>query len=249
MAAGGGMGSRSAHPIAMTRGSVTAVDRRVEVEGKDFRNLMQTDTALNPGNSGGPVVTVDGDIVGVVSAGAQYAAGFGWAVQQPQIAAAFDTWQGDDAIETDSDCPVDDSVDRGVVVKVTTSSSSPEAATMAQQFQLYADAINTGRYDIAWDLLTPTAQARQRNYGAFEEALSTSYWLSLDVRSVKAVDANTDETVLRFRTVQAASHGPKGQTCSDWQIRYRMSLDSGTWKIDKASTLAPPAACSESLPA
>jgi len=51
----------------VTMGIVSGLSRS-EVGIKDFRSLIQTDAAVNPGNSGGPLVTLDGRIVGINTA-------------------------------------------------------------------------------------------------------------------------------------------------------------------------------------
>ncbi|WP_436347410.1 S1C family serine protease [Natronorubrum sp. FCH18a] len=55
----------------MTRGIVSGVDRTLDTFDRDFAysNVIQTDAAVNPGNSGGPLVDLDGDVIGVINAG------------------------------------------------------------------------------------------------------------------------------------------------------------------------------------
>lgn len=56
---------------SMTQGIVSGVDRTIDVPEREFSfsNVVQTDAAVNPGNSGGPLVDLDGQVVGVVNAG------------------------------------------------------------------------------------------------------------------------------------------------------------------------------------
>ena len=58
----------------MTQGIVSGVDRSLGVGGRtgrarSFPNVVQFDAGVNPGNSGGPLVDLDGEVVGVINAG------------------------------------------------------------------------------------------------------------------------------------------------------------------------------------
>ncbi|EMA40225.1 S1C family serine protease [Halobiforma nitratireducens] len=55
---------------SLTEGIVSGVNRTVDAPDRPFSfpNVVQTDAAVNPGNSGGPLVDLEGDVVGVVNA-------------------------------------------------------------------------------------------------------------------------------------------------------------------------------------
>ncbi|MFN2590063.1 MAG: S1C family serine protease [Actinomycetota bacterium] len=73
----------------VTSGIISSVQRTIQVQdgsgGSDgsvrtYRDILQTDAALNPGNSGGPLVTLDGRVVGVNVAGSSQAENIGFSI-------------------------------------------------------------------------------------------------------------------------------------------------------------------------
>lgn len=54
--------------FSMTSGIVSAKDRSITMENGEVMNMIQTDTAINSGNSGGPLFNSHGEVIGIVSA-------------------------------------------------------------------------------------------------------------------------------------------------------------------------------------
>jgi S1-C subfamily serine protease len=70
---------------SLSGGVVSALNRTVTIQGTTLTGLIQIDAAVNPGNSGGPLVNKAGQVVGVVTAlanpsGEDSFAGIGFAV-------------------------------------------------------------------------------------------------------------------------------------------------------------------------
>jgi serine protease Do len=82
-----------AGPRSLSRGTVSGLDRSGQVEGTAVTGLIQTDAALNLGNSGGPLVDRDGRVVGLVDAKVDGADGIGFAVPATTAAGLFASWR------------------------------------------------------------------------------------------------------------------------------------------------------------
>ncbi|MBI2299121.1 MAG: trypsin-like peptidase domain-containing protein [Armatimonadetes bacterium] len=70
-------------PHTVTVGVVSALNRHMPVGDRQYNNLIQTDAAINMGNSGGPLCNLAGEVIGVNSAifsPTQTYAGIGFAI-------------------------------------------------------------------------------------------------------------------------------------------------------------------------
>jgi S1-C subfamily serine protease len=65
----------------VTTGIVSAKGRTLQDEQTTLKNLIQTDAAINHGNSGGPLVNAAGQVVGINSAGIPDAENLGFAIE------------------------------------------------------------------------------------------------------------------------------------------------------------------------
>lgn len=74
----------------VTVGVISAKGRPITIEGKEFKNFIQTDASINPGNSGGPLLNLDGEVVGINTAINAQAQGIGFAISSSTVQQVID---------------------------------------------------------------------------------------------------------------------------------------------------------------
>ena len=80
------MGNPFGFTNSVSVGVLSATDRSISTEGQVvFENMLQTDAAINPGSSGGPLVNINGEMIGVNVAVMAEAQGIGFALPADRV--------------------------------------------------------------------------------------------------------------------------------------------------------------------
>ena len=90
---------------SFSTGIVSGLDRTIEApNGFTVSHAIQTDAAVNPGNSGGPLLDADGDVIGVVDqiatdGSADQSSGVGFAVPSNLVASELEQLEAGETVE------------------------------------------------------------------------------------------------------------------------------------------------------
>jgi len=85
------IGNPYGYQNTITVGVISGLDRTISDEDSSLTGMLQTDAALNPGNSGGPLLNADGAVIGVNTAIESSATGIGFAVPSNIVEKELDT--------------------------------------------------------------------------------------------------------------------------------------------------------------
>ena len=218
-------------PITFTQGGISGLDRSIPINGTTRSGLIETDTPLNPGNSGGPLIDPTGAVVGLVDAQLTQANGIAYAVPAAQASPAFATWQRTPQATPPASCAdaKGPSADSTPQIDATGPASGPLGALAT-----YFTGINTGDYAAAYAVLGPRLQ-HNSSPSDYARTLATSFDMDFSVLGVND-DGTSVGIGLAFTSLQASAQGPSGDTCDRWTLDYRMIQDpTGAWRIDGAT--------------
>lgn len=237
-----------------TIGSVSAGDQTARYESGPIENMIRIDASVDSGNSGGPLITKDGKVVGLVS-GVRMTAdgspvnGWGYAVIAPRISVAVTEWKERStmvALKSCANAPAPD----GTAVYSEVLSSHDQAPGIAQSLVAHGQAINNGNYESAYSIFTGNILGRIGSLPEWSDGISTSYWLGLLVDDVKGAD---DTVTARARLVTAQDpvlHSPAGtmdQACSIWTMDYTMEWDGTRWLMEDVESIGLPEDCTTEM--
>lgn len=200
-------------------------DSRVEVS-----DLMRTTVPTNAGNSGGPIVDRDGDIVGLVS-GTQRSQGevdeqgdvvvdvvegYKFAVTAQQVADLTERWRDDPERLEPRECEAPP--DPAPLTLVTAQTEGPDTDDAVAVLFDYFDGINRSDYERAYRQLSSERRGRL-TLERFIDEQETSYVTGVVVLGTRREGDNL-RAVTTFTSYQEPQFGPDGLTCAFWVLDY-----------------------------
>ncbi|MBB2924103.1 S1C family serine protease [Cellulomonas cellasea] len=212
-----------ADSVVATQGRVSGLDMTVETGSTHRDDMIQTDAGLNPGNSGGPLITLEGDVVGVVSAGAPDASVTAWAVPSTAVSAHLPVWRTASDPVTPAACAVSRPAEPPVVTAddavpiVTVATSDPGAEEVASLMRVHGTFINTGDYDGAYGDFTPALQEYVGSEASWAASIAPITWLRATVLGVRTRDDGVYVATVEIDRLGDAS---VGGACHVWTKEY-----------------------------
>jgi len=215
-------------PLTVTRGSVSGLDRSIPIVGLVRRRLVQTDAAVNPGNSGGPLLSSDtGVVVGLVDLGTSQANGLAFAVSAQVAGPLLQAWATAPQVVPAASCANSNPPPAATPAPA---GSASAASAVADAIYGYWDAIRQGDYATAFTYLSPSEQHQLGGEQTFVSQHVADPLQSVAVRvAVSSVSSATaTATVVRLQTT-APSTG-----CRNWSGSYQVVNEGGSWLIASA---------------
>lgn len=226
----------------ITRGLMTGLPDAVDYGDQRVERAFTTDAATNGGNSGGPAIDSSGSVIGLVSGGLNWqgddpAQGTNYLIPGGDLMNALTRWRHltkDIAAACEADGLTDPEPFEPLDIPVDITTDDPWAPAAAQVLHSYGLAISQGSYEAAYNSLSPDMQVYVGGLEKFSSGLRTSFWDHLTINAVRLEPDSSLTAQATLRTTQDAAWGPKGHTCSIFDLEYTLVPSPRGFLIDKA---------------
>jgi hypothetical protein len=235
------MGYPYGRPQAPTSGTVSRLGESVDVDNRRLHDLVQFDAEGNPGSSGGPLLDLQGAVVGVTDSADDYTAGFNYAVSAKTARPLVAAWTDSPAEVVPAHCP-----DRSTAVS--DRSDSADGPGLAYGFRAYFDNLNDavrnrethpdasdGSYAAAYDAMSGRLLKERSPLARFREDRLDGIYSKVRVVAVRRVDEVTDSAEITYRQTKPKDGDDE---CTYYHARYQMRLASGQWTLDERKPLS-----------
>lgn len=226
-------------PITLTQGGVSGLHRSIRVEGQPRHDMIETDAAVNPGNSGGPLLEPDGTVIGLVDALDTAANGIAYAVPATQATNEVAGWQASPTPVPAANCatPLGPRPAAPPVQRIPTLSAAASAG-IADALSRYFRGINSGNYRAAYRVFSPVMRSHFSEQ-SFADGDSTSYDFDQTILDATQLSPREATVALSFTSLQAPDKGPDHDSCDVWTISYDMVEQDYSWYINSTEPHGP----------
>ena len=234
-----GLGFPFALPLTVTKGSVSGLGRTVPINGVNRRQMVQTDAAVNEGNSGGPLISIEnGDVIGLVDLGTHRANGIGFAVSAQVAEPLLQAWQTAPQPVSGSSCDSGTSSGPQATVppppsptpqvptpQVPTPSAPSDEQVVLDVVNQHWENIKNHNFSAAYQDLGPNLASGESSWVSGQEAAGiTGVSYQFSVAWVNGDNARVDIVQLQTQDAQSG--------CSNWTGHYGMARIAGSWLIN-----------------
>ena len=216
------LGYPDGFPLGSFQGHVVGLNRSVTVDGRSLTGMLQYDASVTQGNSGGPVLSEDGRVVGLTDAGAEGTDALNLAITgvSPYVLA----WLAKPVIQPANNCVWD----MGIDIRSQHAEASGIGTTVVEWLT------GKGRgYSTLFGEALKRAGSEQAYIDATEAVSRTSIVL---MPTVEWVSETADSAEVTYRETGAAG-------CTTHHVRLMLTTAMGWWKISSVTDAEAPKPC------
>jgi serine protease Do len=220
-------------PLSLSKGLVSGSDRTIPIEGIERRKLVQTDAAVNHGNSGGPLISLKtGEVIGLVDIGTAEANGLAFAVSSQVAKSLLRAWALSPQPISAQSCAGSEPTST-VVAGSQPPQPTVDASAVEATVQTHWDLINAGDYAAAYEYFSPSFRARVSRQGWIDDKLRDRPSAYDTTFLGVSGDEEEADVQLQFET-SGLETSPTNTGCNDWNGNYHLVKLNGRWLIDSS---------------